>query len=98
MSKPKHTPGPWKVEQTIGQTNFNPDYASITAPDDPDGAVNFVCLVESETLNNQTNARLIAAAPDMLNALHFIKTWLDENEGLTFRTVDEAINKAEGKD
>ena len=56
----KHTPGPWKL---IGQT---------------DSGVSWVCPADSEELcdgfatvwsNGKANARLIASAPDLLEAL-----------------------------
>jgi hypothetical protein len=70
MSGVKHTPGPWVVHSFDGQElNVIPD------PDSeyPDTYLG-VCTIntwpgERSTRRNEANARLIAAAPDLLEAL-----------------------------
>lgn len=60
MSKDKYTPGPWQVEEWRG----NP--LSVTTPEFVIATVEFV---EPRSTKDEGNARLIAAAPDMLAAL-----------------------------
>jgi hypothetical protein len=58
----KHTPGPWKVShEANGQwTIFAENYDVTSIPDDPD---------YGRPSEDPANARLIAAAPEMLEAL-----------------------------
>lgn len=94
MGKAKYTPGPWKHDDTWG----------LIVSDD--GAEIAACHAgrtgdKSETL---ANAALIAAAPEMLEALHEAERLLSEvstRTGMSFFSVGSliraAIEKAEGK-
>ena len=62
MSKSKHTPGPWRVE-AAGEKVIEADTTDVIAQP----GHNFSIINPSQTL--QANARLIAAAPDLLAAL-----------------------------
>ena len=55
----KHTPGPWKVITLDGHTYINPDRDS--------GEYALIARIQQN--GNQANARLIAAAPELLKAL-----------------------------
>lgn len=57
----QHTPGPWVA---VERTNA---YIEIEAPDQPGYAAKKVA--ETSLTNHVANARLIAAAPDLLAAL-----------------------------
>lgn len=76
----KHTPGPWGIEQT-DDTNW----IGFMRPHDPKKVELIVCTTSRESLTdealarNDANARLIAAAPDLLEAL---KGLLDDVQGL----------------
>lgn len=82
----QHTPGPWKVNQTIHNSQLKPadrrNYAGsiayvITDRPYPHG----VCIasVREELLGEvEHNAALIAAAPAMLEALKFTKSYIEE--------------------
>lgn len=59
MSDTKHTAGPWLVHEFQTETT-----STITLPDKGE------IMVMGE--NHKVNARLIAAAPEMLEALEFI--------------------------
>ena len=64
-----HTPGPWKEKRKL---------AIYSADDEP------ICAVfpaETEE-RSKADARLIAAAPDLLEALKNAREWLDELAGL----------------
>lgn len=99
MIKDKHTPGSWFVqhEDTIRTENLE----------------SVICKMpgyyrdEAHTLESQANAHLIAAAPELLEALKAAKHWMHwANEKLGFsidpqfpewkKTVD-AIAKARGE-
>ena len=104
----KHTPGPWRSWKPDGEAG--PDYAKYwVGPVDPKaGHVTAECrdfhvAGDTETVN-RANARLIAAAPDLLQACRGI-VWLlnlDEPNGplridrndVTVRMAVDAIAKA----
>lgn len=46
------------------------------------------------TRNYADNARLIAAAPELLEALQELRDWYEENTGLPACQANAAINKA----
>jgi len=86
----KHTPGPWQVEARRGET--------------------WVCRADSAVLARvaaakeiRANARLIAAAPELLEALKAVR--IELREGGSYRKADRchaiveaAIAKATGSD
>jgi hypothetical protein len=86
-----HTPGPWKEKRKL---------AIYSADDEP------ICAVfpaETEE-RSKADARLIAAAPDLLEALQFICNGIggggDAPEAVLIkwkRRADDAIAKAEGR-
>jgi len=97
MSKVAHTPGPWTV------TDNNWEVSSVYGPDD--------CLIAevqihpSVTEENQhelepvkeANARLIAAAPELLSALKMAQVWLDADGRFDMQGINAAIARAEGR-
>lgn len=66
MTKTSHTPGPWRItrDQTPGQ------FVTIDKVRDAHNSV--ICTLH---VNAEANARLIAAAPDLLEALHDLTIW-----------------------
>lgn len=94
----KHTPGPWRARRNNAFWEINPINAGddgipfsvgdvcSSAPNNPDGGL------------QEANARLIAAAPEMLEALKEIldcaNGLIDEREILNIATT--AIAKATG--
>lgn len=97
----KHTPGPWKLVLNKFGCEAAVTVANKNSPDQP-----FIVAMcdDGEHLNNEANARLIAAAPEMLKAIKqlysiymdFNRTSFDLNE---IRSIlDKAIAKAEGRD
>jgi hypothetical protein len=109
----KHTPGPWIVSgarrrgyeaEVIVETNPNPKAMSAITICDVPNPTNLV--VDDATA--QANARLIAAAPDLLEALKHAyalmqalegSMWLTKVPGVTeaFAQYSAAIAKAEGR-
>lgn len=71
-SETKHTPGPWgygQVEEGIWGIYFNPDGYDIE-----DAAV---YMRDTEDDRSEADARLIAAAPDLLEALTELLRMID---------------------
>lgn len=69
----KHTPGPWVVDEKWPNTRF-PSYMPISGaigqPQEHRALANVVTAIGGERYEEgEANARLIAAAPDLLKAL-----------------------------
>lgn len=64
----KHTPGPWKMRNRTGNHDWN--NWRIAAEDGP-GRVGGICRLDESLTGEESeaNARLIAAAPELLEAL-----------------------------
>jgi len=89
----KHTPGPWAVNRYITSGNQSLGF-HITGP--RDGSVSPVCVGEDTGYGEiDANARLIAAAPELLEALKKAvnRQGFTNAELITARAV---IAKAEG--
>lgn len=93
----KHTPGPWKV---IDRALNGGEGVSIEA----ENGYTEVCKVNKSYHSRTANARLIAAAPELLEALKEAENWLAEYEdgpdsGLQglLAQARAAIAKAEGR-
>ena len=100
----KHTPGPWTaagpgIRETAGKDPrimvLHPDGVRLIATTHegctrPDGAT--ICKDEQ-----RANARLIAAAPELLAALKHARDYLlGDNCGPLTKAMESAIAKAEG--
>ncbi len=107
-----HTPGPWFVREPDPDER-QADIAEGLAPEDmeltevyaEDGGEQ-VCYVMNDTPAEASNARLIAAAPELLAACRQLLEWAREeyqsevNEdalGPIWRAASGAIAKAEGR-
>lgn len=64
MNNPKYTPGPWKLEPIKGT-----HYQIIAVSTDVVTPIAQTIADEREGVNGEANARLIAAAPELLEAL-----------------------------
>lgn len=91
-SEVKHTPGPWHFSSARTSCDFHVHQKS--------GVMIAVCG-RSTAVENEANARLIAAAPELLAAL---KGFLDHVGGAADRDLqsllyqaEDAISKAEGR-
>ena len=89
----KHTSGPWSVgpQQSVTSRGWS-------IADKNGNRLAFVLGEHSPEL--QANARLIAAAPDLLVALMLAKDMMIANDlslPKTFEVIDEAIAKARGE-
>jgi hypothetical protein len=88
MSATKYTPGPWSFEDESPHINKVRSQGDIIAQ------------VIGDSPEADANARLIAAAPDMLEALEAVYRWQIEAIGDEDRVLDlvaDAINKARGQ-
>jgi hypothetical protein len=90
----KHTPGPWILAGESGT------YAPVAAPHGTLAAVRYLGSSPERVREEQANARLIAAAPDMLAALQEVRdAILDILNGGDLRSLsvvalDAVIDKA----
>jgi hypothetical protein len=95
MSKPKHTPGPWGVAKgASGKTYVNAMGQSI--------GLQIVAEINSVPENVASDARLIASAPFLLEALERISAICEEKGELSdVEEIDRlnlAIKKARGEE
>lgn len=85
----KHTPGPWVID---------PCWDILGNTDDGNG---MVCQITTDAVPRaeaEANARLIAAAPDMLEALKQAEQQIDYGQiDAAHRIIIAAIDKAEGR-
>jgi len=88
----KHTPGPWYAESGHEQRNGQL-YWQVT---DGNDAImqNQFCWCQG---SQEANARLIAAAPDLLKALEIALVWLDYEGKYDVQGIRSAIAKARGQ-
>ena len=88
MSEAKHTPGPWQWTQ-----HFDPTISIYK-----DGFGQIARLYDSSAGTGKANARLIAAAPDLLDALQSIIEDIDSEFGTDcdYNKARAAIAKATG--
>ena len=85
-----HTPGPWRVAPaSLYPSGINVDSASVNK---------YVCLVAGDFNNEagQADARLIAAAPELLQALQYLRDCIERGHEPAMRDVNAAIAKAKG--
>lgn len=91
MSETKHTPGPWVID---GKNNGGPIIRSRA-----DGAYIARANGMPDPLETEANAYLIAAAPELYEALRAIRDELvrqDIKFGPLIADADVALAKAEG--
>lgn len=99
-----HTSGPWKVYHALLRQQF-PGNKIIEIQDDHGHAVvQWAGFDNSDRLKKThlANARLIAAAPDMLQALRaadevISRLQLTKDEAAAIALIERAIAKAEGR-
>ena len=102
MMKRKWTPGPWAVDKR----------ASFCVNADRDGSTGGVCSTggysaswrdgEELMLENQANAHLISAAPELYEALEFMRTCfecgcVESGKEIAIKRAKEALAKARGE-
>ena len=90
MSKSKHTPGRWKVHCNHKQMVHN-DKVQIANM----GAVSCFPVKRLSDKENEANAKLIAAAPELLECLKEIKGTATMATSKLLEKCEQAIAKAE---
>ena len=97
----KHTPGPWR---TIASTNKT--MRTVVGPDFPGQGyianVNLCRTNNAQDVDGEANARLIAAAPELLEALKAVQKWSWSQhwtirECNEMKVIDAALAQAEGR-
>jgi len=100
----KHTPGPWVVGEPH-PTNACAYVRAAGANKGDEIATLYHCSegggigrdgIWPEQPNRDANARLIAAAPDLLAMLKVAQLWLDVDGRFDMQGINAAIAKAEG--
>lgn len=93
MSAHRHTPGPWHIEDTNSAK-----LTMVVAPDEAGSNAGWVVIGQVGGPNKEANARMISAAPDMLDALHQARAWLESwaSAEEQLAVINAAIVKAEG--
>lgn len=98
MKNQKHTPGPWTVEKFTRENDWDRMRARVT-----DGQDTIAQLFDSAFEDrNHANARLIAAAPELLEALEQILEIVNlkmpiGNKSIAYGNMVAAIRKAKGE-
>ena len=91
MNAAKHTPGPWELDTTFGRQG-------LIQPVGRDYPVAAVTGYYTNAGQTEANARLIAAAPEMLEALRDCREALRSIDATCeLRVVNAAIAKATGE-
>lgn len=109
MKKTKYTPGPWKlilpIEEPEGKETEQGGQIAVQMGDRITSPGNFtvgneVILDENccpnDNLLAQANARLIAAAPQLLAALEYVEKNAKEDSPAMWAMVARIIKKAKG--
>lgn len=104
MTNTKHTPGPWELTFLSKAGKQNPTVYQIDGDLEKGGLS--VCRVfiggaEANGYSSEANAHLIAAAPELLEALKGAVRAIEYLSGTTkhsilYKAAQQAINKAEG--
>jgi len=105
----KYTPGPWNYIRITCEDGFRPDRYSIGAESLP-GENKHIASVSvangwsdvdgkshHQELPGEANATLIAASPDLLEALKSLAYYVKDHNLALYQEAMDAINKAEGK-
>src|SRR5690242_14169548 len=87
------TPGPWEYCYDGSST------WSVGQAADPQEMPPYVCIMDRNDRRAQANARLIAAAPDMYEALKFVRRlWAKDDSCEEILAIDAALAKVEGRE
>ncbi len=73
MTEQTHTPGPWRIDKRLTDDEDEASYAIIAEDGQYIGCADAVLGSHYDTELNKPNAQLMAAAPDLLDALHRIR-------------------------
>jgi hypothetical protein len=102
MNEAKHTPGPWEFVPKLTASENHKGFFIRAQKATRDGkwALADVQPGDEDGRIGTANARLIAAAPDLLAALQVARGYVDDHQGrhsvADLEMVDAAIAKATG--
>ena len=89
MAMSKHTPGPWLVGYAVrGAFQIEDEYGMVLCTRN---------YWDNNAEASEANARLIAAAPDLLAMLKVAQLWLDIDGRYDMQGINAVIAKAEGR-
>ena len=88
-----HTPGPWRVVHYEWKDKGGGDF--VGRIEGPNGEKVYRGASSFHAINNLANARLIAAAPDLLEACEDA-AWLLRTDSHALKVVEAAIARAKG--
>ena len=99
----KHTPGPWRAERIGGAWRGSKEKGMafrVEAPESSTAKNWDVAVIYNKPLfeDAQANARLIAAAPDLLAALTRLLSYAEQYGGYKPGSVGEHLYVAEARD
>ena len=95
MTNPTHTPGPWKFGKEL-TARSGEWLVSFDAGSKGRGIA--IAETRAGSGNEEANARLIAAAPELLAACRLVEQAQRDGDYMTaFRAVSAAIAKAKGE-
>jgi hypothetical protein len=96
----KHTPGPWEIRHNLGSSGVivGGVMRQYTNGEAKDQIVMVLGLQEDNggAAAKEANARLIEAAPDLLEALKLARSIIGHPDDAHSKLIDAAIKKAEG--
>lgn len=93
-----HTPGPWIWDgNTLQPEQRDPDRSQVHTILDADGGCGFLGSDWRQTCAElDADRRLIAAAPELLEALRELRDWYEKHTGLPACAANAAIARATG--
>ena len=92
----KHTPGPWEYDYGIVPPDGPEKYSDIYVIGDDREPI-IIAEFNNCIPEGLANARLIAAAPDLLAVLKHAVHWHDQLRATDVKRMEDAIAKAEGR-
>lgn len=92
-----YTKGPWEIEEN--EYGDEIDVYPLKGGPPPIGRWAEICTVKDYESQDEMrgNARIIAASPDLLEALKVAQLWLDVDGRFDMQGINAAIAKAEGR-
>lgn len=91
----KHTPGPWDIHFDRQDNEIYGKITGATITVEPNTAIARVCGIDTNEHDERlANARLIAAAPELLEALREIMRECDENHSVLAKARAYSIARA----
>lgn len=99
MTDSKHTPGPWIIDPKYlseVQTSSMLTVATCWHEHAAGQTIDVVGVVECSLEESAANARIIAAAPELLECLKDARRLLTDQDAIDLAHIDEVIAKAEG--